>query len=114
MDIPLQITFRDMEGTEGLEREIRKRAGELEKYYQHIIGCRVVMEAPSNHHRNGQYYRVRLEVSVPGENLIANRDHGSANGHDDEHQAIREAFDLVERELKKYADKRYRNRHAAG
>ena len=106
MDIPLQITFRDMEATAEIEREVRERAAELGKYFQHIIGCRIVIEAPSPHHRHGQHYRVRLEVSVPGHELVANRDPVGASSHADVYPAIREAFDAVERELKKYVDKR--------
>lgn len=97
-----------MEATDEIEREIRNRAAELEKYFRHIIGCRVVIEAPSSHHRSGQHYRVRLEVSVPGHELVANRDPAGASSHEEVYPAIREAFDAVARELKKYADKRFR------
>lgn len=102
MNIPMQITYRDMEASDSLDSEIRKRASELEKFFDHIIRCRVIVEAPSAHHRNGQSYQVRIELSVPGQEIIA----GEHDSNEDAYVAVRDAFARAERELKKYAERR--------
>lgn len=102
MNIPLQITYRDMDASDGLDSEIRRRATELEKYFDRIIRCRVIVEAPSQHHRTGQDYQVRIELSVPGQELIA----GDRDGNEDVYVALRDSFATAERELKKYAERR--------
>jgi ribosomal subunit interface protein len=102
MKTPLQITFRDMDGSTALEEEIHKRAAHLEAYFDHIIRCRVVVAAPSQHHRQGQEYQVRIELSVPGTELVA----GDRGGNEDVYLAVRESFSTAERELKKYVERR--------
>ena len=37
MQLPLQITFRDMEPSEAVEANIRERAERLERFYDHIM-----------------------------------------------------------------------------
>jgi ribosomal subunit interface protein len=102
MKIPLQITFRNMERSEALEEEIHKRAAHLEAYFDRITRCRVIVEAPSQHHRHGQDYQVRVELSVPGTELVA----GDRGGNEDVYLAVRESFSTAERELKKYVERR--------
>jgi ribosomal subunit interface protein len=102
MKIPLQITFREMDPSEALEEEIRNRAAHLDTYFDRITRCRVIVEAPSQHHRHGQQYQVRVELSVPGTELIA----GDRGGNEDAHLAVRESFNTAERELKKYVERR--------
>ncbi|GAG29813.1 unnamed protein product, partial [marine sediment metagenome] len=36
MQIPLQITFRGIEGTESIEANIREKAEKLEQFAEHI------------------------------------------------------------------------------
>ena len=109
MNTPLQITFREMEPSESLEAEIHKRAAHLETYFDRIIRCRVIVEAPSAHHRHGQQFQVRVELSVPGTELVA----GDRSGNEDVHLAVRESFTTLERELKKYVERRLESQRVA-
>jgi len=58
MNFPVQITFRDMPPSETIENKIRRKAEKLQQFYDHIIGCRVVVEAPHRHHRKGKSFVV--------------------------------------------------------
>jgi ribosome-associated translation inhibitor RaiA len=44
MQVPLQITFRHMDTSEAVAARIRERAEELERFFDRIISCRVVVE----------------------------------------------------------------------
>jgi cold shock CspA family protein/ribosome-associated translation inhibitor RaiA len=73
MEIPLQITFRNMAPSEAVESAIRDKAFKLDSFYDRILSCRVVVEAPHRRHRKGKAYQVRIDLSVPGTELVINR-----------------------------------------
>lgn len=97
MELPLQITSHDFQLPEVLEQEIRERAAKLDAYYDRIMRCRVVLEAPVGHHRQGGPYNVRIDVTVPGSELVVNR-----QADEELPVAIREAFDAMRRRLEDY------------
>ncbi len=100
MQIPLQITFRDMEPSEAVEARIREKAAKLEQYYDKIISCRVMVEAPHGHHHQGRLYQVRIDLSVPDGELVVNREHHHKDhSHEDVYVAIRDAFEAMKRQL---------------
>lgn len=97
MEIPLQITAHDFRLTPATESDIRDKAAKLDTYYDRIIRCRVVVEAPVGHHRRGGPFKVRIDVTVPGSELVVNRQED-----DDLPVAIRNAFDAMRRRLEDY------------
>ena len=127
MEIPLQITFRNMPPSQAIEDTIREKASKLESFYDRIMSCRVIVEAPHRHHRKGKAYEVRIDLTVPGGELVINRSpkrlkaaksglaeppetklieshkpskHGA---HADVYVAIRDAFNAAGRKLQDYA-----------
>lgn len=94
MDIPLQITVRDMGRSEALTALIRKDAEKLEKLQPDITRCKVVVEEGGRHRQQGRHFSVHLEVRVPGrETLVSTREHADA------HVAVRDAFEAARRQL---------------
>ena len=107
MQIPLEITFRDMEPSEAVEARIREKAAKLDHFYEHVMSCRVMVEAPHGHHHQGRLYHVRIDVTVPdGELLVTHEHHHKDHAHEDVYVAIRDAFDAMKRQLEDYARKR--------
>lgn len=98
MDVPLEIAARDVDLTERNESLIRSKATGLGKYWSKINGCRVVIEGPGGHHRTGGPYKVRVELAVPGSDLVADR-----NEEEELDAAIHAAFNAAQRQLKDYA-----------
>ena len=74
MKFLLQITTRDVPHSEALESHVRQKAEKLETFYPHIMGCRVVIEIPHKHKHQGRMFNVRLDITVPGNELVVNRD----------------------------------------
>ena len=99
MQLPLHITFRGMAPSPALESQIRERAEKLEHYHPAIVGCRIVVEAPHRHHHQGKLFHVRIDVTVPGAEIIVNREPTDHHAHEDAHVAIRDAFDAARRRL---------------
>ena len=106
MQIPLQITFHNTQRSDALEAKIRSRAEKLEKFCDSIIGCRVAVEAPHHHHAAGSHFLVRVEVTVPGEKLIAHREPDAHHAYTDVYVAVRDAFDTMQRRLEDYERRR--------
>jgi ribosomal subunit interface protein len=100
MQIPLQITIRDMEHSDALETHIRDKVNKLEEFFNHIMSCRVVVEMPHKHHHQGKQFNVRIDIGVPGSEIVVNRDHA-----EDVYVALRDAFDAAKRQLEDYARK---------
>lgn len=103
MQIPLQITFRDMAPSPAIEARIRERALELERFYDRITRCHVVVHAPHRRHHQGTLFNVRVDLTVPGAELVVNREPSEHHAHEDVYVAIRDAFDAARRQLEDYA-----------
>jgi ribosomal subunit interface protein len=100
MQVPLEISARWITLTPDLEAELRRRADKLERYFNRITSCRIAVEQhTANHHQEGGPYRVRLDITVPGSELVA------AKEADDLYGAVRAAFDAAERQVDAYSQK---------
>ena len=53
MQSPVQIDFQGMKPREGLRAVIAEHVAGLEDRFGRITACRVVVKAPSEHHRTG-------------------------------------------------------------
>lgn len=98
MQRPLEITLRNVSGSEALEAHIREKAAQLEKYHPRITGCHVVVELPHRHKHQGQRFDLRLDIKVPGEEIVVNREQS-----EDIYVALRDAFDAARRKLEDHA-----------
>jgi ribosomal subunit interface protein len=100
MKTPLQITIRGIEHSDALETHIRDKANKLDEFFDRIMSCRVVVEVPHKHHHQGKQFTVRIDIGVPGSEIVVNRDHA-----EDVYVALRDAFDAAKRQLEDYARK---------
>ncbi len=97
MQIPLQVTLKDMPQSEAVESRIREKAEKLSRFYDRIISCRVVVESPHRHQHQGKLYSVRIDLTVPGAELVANRAQD-----EDVYVAVRNAFVAITRQLEDF------------
>ena len=102
---PLQINFRDIPKSDAVEARVREKAEKLDKFYDKIMTCSVMIEAPHGHHHKGNLYHVRIDLTVPNGEIVINRDPKDNHAHEDVYVAIRDAFDAARRRLQDYARK---------
>ncbi|CCQ75532.1 Ribosomal subunit interface protein (cold-shock protein) [Magnetospira sp. QH-2] len=102
MQIPLQITFRGLQHSDAVEEKIREKVAKLEQFHDGITACRVLVESPHKHHSQGRLYHVRLDISVPGKEIIVKRDANDKQEHEDIFIAVRDAFEAARRQIKEY------------
>ena len=93
-----------MEPSETIEAHIREAAERLELFCDDIMGCRVLVDTPHQHHHKGKRHHVRIDLTVPGAEFVIKR---SPRLLTDSPTRYRKAPDQVEleesRELSKYA-----------
>ncbi len=103
MQLPLQITFRDIPPSEAIETKIRQQVEKLNRFYHRLIRCQVIIEVPHRHQRQGKIYHVRIDLTVPQGELVINRHPSQAQSHENLYVAIRDAFAAAQRQLESYA-----------
>lgn len=99
MQVPLEITFRDMAPSPAIEAAIRDKAAKLEQFHDRITSLRVVIETPHRQHRKGKLFHVRIDLRVPGKELVVSREPDAHHAFEDVYVAIRAAFDAAKRQL---------------
>lgn len=97
MQTQLQITVRDMPHSEALETYIREKVKKMDGFFDSLVSCRVVVEVPHRHRQQGNQFNVRIDMGVPGNEIVVNRD-----AHEDPYVALRDAFDAAKRQLEDY------------
>jgi ribosomal subunit interface protein len=107
MQRPLEIVFRDLDPSDFVRNLVEERVERLERFHPHIIGCRVVIEAP---HRSAEGHNppigISVEVDVPARPRIVAKDTEAQRSMKGDHLAtINRAFEAVERQLEDLKDK---------
>ncbi|MGD2053867.1 MAG: HPF/RaiA family ribosome-associated protein [Gammaproteobacteria bacterium] len=106
MQIPLQITFRDMEPSAAVETIVREKAEKLDRFAD-IMSCNVVIEMINKHQHKGTMYKVTLDITLPGGEIAVSRDRGLDHSHEDIYVALRDSFDAARRQLQDYQRKKH-------
>lgn len=99
MTIPVQITFRHMETSPAVETRVRELANHLGVFSDRIQSCRVVVDSPHRHHHQGKVFAVKVQLGLPGEDVVVDMERPQRDGHEDVYVVLRDAFDAARRQL---------------
>lgn len=99
MQIEPRIVFNDIPIDEAVQAAAADRIAELERFYDRITGCTVVIALPHQRHERGSLYSVRIDLVVPGGQIVVSRDHHDNHAHEDVLVALRDAFNAARRRL---------------
>jgi cold shock CspA family protein len=118
---PVQITCRNFEPNAPLEALIREEADNLDRFYPRLTSCHVLVEVPHRHHARGNLYHVRVDLVLPGGEIVVKRQASLRAGlerakrlhvtkhdeaqlpHRDLRLAISDAFHAARRRLEDFA-----------
>lgn len=59
-----------MDASEAVAALIQDETNKLDRFFDRITSCRVMVETPHRHHRNGHRFHIRIQVAVPGKELV--------------------------------------------
>ncbi|MEM7021695.1 MAG: HPF/RaiA family ribosome-associated protein [Pseudomonadota bacterium] len=103
MQVPLKISFHNMDSSESIEARVRERVDRLERFSQEIISCRVAMEAPHKQpHRST--VGITIDINVPGKTIVVKREFRHHESRDDAYKVIGVAFDVAERQIEHHRE----------
>ena len=101
MQIPLEISYRDITKTDELEKLIIEKSNKLEKVCDHITSCRIAIEKPQKYLNYGSPYRIRIDIRIPqGHEIVIKREPGEGSKTEPLYSIVREAFDAARRRTK--------------
>jgi ribosome-associated translation inhibitor RaiA len=99
MQTAAQVSFDDLPVDEAVRDAALEHVADLERFSHRITGCHVVVAQPHRHHREGRLYSVRIDLVVPGGEIVVNRDQHLDHAHEDVFVALRDAFAAARRRL---------------
>lgn len=94
MQSPLQITVRGMPASVALEQHIHEKFKKLERMFDHITHCQVIVDLPHKHQQQGRHFEITISLGVPGHDIVVRQAHD-----EDPYVALRDAFDASTRQL---------------
>lgn len=104
--LPTEIVFAHLPRSDALDAAIHRRVEHLTQYCSDLHACRVVVEHTQRHAHQGRPFEVRVEVTLNGMELVANR-----SRHEDVYVALREAFNDMTRQLEEAVRRRRAGPH---
>jgi ribosomal subunit interface protein len=96
---PVEVVFHGIERSNAVEEHVRDEVAKLERLHPQVSSCRVTIGLPHNRQQQGKRFDVRVELAVPGKELVVNR----TPGQEDMYAALRDAFDVARRQLDDHA-----------
>ena len=101
MQVPLEISFHNMDRSEAMVRRVESQVARLEKIADSIISCRIVLETVHKQpHRRP--LSVSIKLSLPGKDIVVKREQRLQDSKSDPYQTIGAAFDIAERQLEEH------------
>jgi hypothetical protein len=88
-----------MESSLAVETRVRELADHLGVFSDRIQTCRVVVDSPHRHHHQGKVFAVKVQLVLPGEDVVVDMERPQRDGHEDVYVVLRYAFDAAKRQL---------------
>lgn len=103
MQTPAQISFKGLQHSDAIEKDVRGKVQKLEQLYPDIVSCHVVIGASHQRRHQGNLYSVHIKLSVPEKEIVVSHDQHDNQAHEDAYVVIRDAFDAAKRQLEDYS-----------
>ncbi len=109
MQVPLEITYRDVRKTDNIEELIREKVTKLERICDHITSCHVAIERPQSNIQNGNPYRIRVNIRIPhNKEIVVKKEPGQGETDEPLHTVIRDSFEVARRRIRNTVEKKQR------
>ncbi len=100
MQIPPEITYRDIDKTDKIDSLVHEKIAKLEQFCDYITSCRVVLEKAHKNPSSGSPYRVSIDITIPhGRELAVTHNPDEGKQYPPLEAVIRDAFEAARRQL---------------
>jgi len=105
MQIPAQITFHNLDPSPALKTRINEKITKLDEHFPNIMSCHVVIEAAHHHQHKGRLYSARINITLPGGEVVVSHHPGkNPKKHDKAFAAMNNAFAAIKKQLTRFKD----------
>ena len=105
MSKEVNVIFDSVDHSDALEKRIRTRVQKLQNHHSQILACNVRVSAVEKRHCKGKAYAVNIDIKVPRKQIVVSHEPGDSSHHDDPYVAVRDAFDVAQRQLEEHGRK---------
>lgn len=100
MQTPIEVDFQGMDANEEMQGTVAKHIAQLEDRFGRLTAGRVVVKAPSGHHRTGGLYEINIRLALPdGREVNIDRTPQNDERYADLNFALNDAFKRARRQL---------------
>ena len=92
MILPPQVVFRDVPRSDAVEARILRELDKLDSRYPYLTSARIAVEQANRHGSKGRLYHVRVDVTLPGDEIVVSAAHHDRHAYEDPYVAVRDAF----------------------
>ncbi len=104
MDIPLEISYKDVPRDDNIDTLVREKAARLDRFHEQLNSCRIAIELDHRSDReddSAKAYRVRINMTVPPKKeLVVTEKSDMVRDRVGLEAVIRKAFSVAERQLR--------------
>lgn len=105
---PYDISFADCETSPATIAKIEAHLAKLERYYDRITDCKVIVRIP-HRHSGLRYFHVHIQLDVPGKRLAVSREPEAKEDATDIGTAIKIAFEKITHQLVEFTHARFQS-----
>ena len=106
MQGPLEVSYRDLEPSDLIRNLVEEKFRKVERLYPDLTGCHIMIEQLNQRHQSGNLYHVRIDLFLPGKELVISSSAHDKSARQDLYQTIVDAFETAHRRLDEYLEKR--------
>ena len=106
MEHPLQVTFKNVAHSDQIELACHKYLEKLEKLYDRIVSCHVVVSPREGGPTNVQLHKYLLTLHVPGSEIVISHHSGEVFTAEGDRRALHETFDRAFHRLEAFLERR--------
>ena len=106
MRTPVEVDFQGMDANPETRGAVAKHVAQLEARFGRLTAGRVVVKAPSGHHRTGGLYEINIHLALPeGRDVNIDRTPQNDERYADLNFALNDAFKRARRQLQDQVDR---------
>jgi len=107
MNAPVEVHFHGIQRSEAIEQRVRDKVGKLEKHFERMTSCRVVLEATQRTALKPKVYCIKIEIGVPRQRpIVVCHERVGSHASEELTMALRDAFEAALRKVDGIASKR--------
>ncbi|MEM8827935.1 MAG: HPF/RaiA family ribosome-associated protein [Cyanobacteria bacterium P01_G01_bin.19] len=100
MQIPPEITYRNIEKTRSIDALVNEKIAKLEKFCDYINSCRIVLEKAHENPSSGSPYKVSIDITIPhGREIAVGQNPDKGKQYQPLEAVIGDAFEAARRQL---------------